>query len=352
MTGFITSLSELVALIFNSFRFPSLLPALAFSVANGLVIFPIVEKTIIAQTYFPTLKTDQVLVLALMTALVAYFLNALNLPIIRFFEGYPFVDSGIGLGNFFLKLHQDHFLDLRDRSIELEKMSVHKFNEVNTTDPIEIKYQREWSQILTKRAFHYPSNVGRVAPTRLGNVIASAEDQPYYLYKMDTVVLWPLLIPLLTKEGFSKFVQEEKGYFDFLLNSLVIVACLGLEIIGIETYQQVGEFISSGVYQLMNWVRIGLEMIAFSIACWLLYQLSIQGAMGWGLSIRTAFHLYRHKLHQELKLKNYDDIYAERAVWERASDFYRGPKGQDDGYKLFEYETQDVKKPKKKFLWL
>jgi len=89
LSGFITSLSELVALIFQTFRPPALLPAMMFVLANEILVLPNLKGTSIGILFYSRDQSAQVLILAVIVALVTYLLTVLNFSFIRFFEGYP-----------------------------------------------------------------------------------------------------------------------------------------------------------------------------------------------------------------------------------------------------------------------
>ena len=69
----------------------------------------------------------------------------------------------------------------------------------------------------------FPSKIDSILPTRVGNTIAAFEHYPQIRYKMDSIVLWSRLVPILYKEKYLDFVTQEKTVFDFLLNMFVVV---------------------------------------------------------------------------------------------------------------------------------
>lgn len=318
MTAFITSFSEIIALILQALRLPSLLPAIAFAAANGLLIFPKLSNTMVGNAFLNSDEPAQALILILSAVMTAYYLSVLNLTIIRWFEGYPLIELGLWPGEELVLLHQSRHSDLEKR--------INQFFKDDqglglVSDP---RRQRQFNSDVKEFTLLYPQYKSRIVPTRLGNAVVAAEDYPHALYKMDSVVLWALLVPILVREGYGKFIEREKASLDFLLNTIVIIAILGIEIVLI------------GIHNHEHWYILGLEAIAVLITSWLLYNLSIEAAIGWGRTIRTAFDLYRHKLRDELKLKDYKDFDEESELWRNVSDFYK-LRAPGFGQEIFDY---------------
>jgi len=184
-----------------------------------------------------------------------------------------------------------------------------------------------------EKLFMYPANKWRILPTRLGNIIASAEDYPQQLFGIDTVLLWPYIVPTLAENGYSKFVEREKAIFDLLLNTTVLVAVFGLEIGCLDA-------LSNG----LTW-RLPIELTLIGGATYALCRLTTHGAMGWGLTIRAAFVLYRDKLREALGLVRPESYTQERKLWKRASEFYRGEPAEaiaiEPSQRLFNYVCAD-----------
>jgi hypothetical protein len=327
MSAFVTSLSELAALIIQSFRLPALLPAAIFVVANAALVLPGLKDTLLGQAYYSFDQTGQTLILAVFTTFIAYSLAIVNLSIIRWCEGYPLLEWPLRPGRWLQNVHQQHYLDLKRRRDILEHRMQAIQVEQRTPRPDTLEYwqlESEYQSVITELTLFYPSSPGRIAPTRLGNVIAAAEDYPHALYEMDAVLLWPLLAPTLTEKGYAKFIEREKAAFDFLLNMLVLLAIVGLEI------------------AFSAWLRsksilvLALQLLAVMTATFVLYRLSIDGAVGWALTIRASFDLYRDHMRQALRIKQPEDFGDERRYWKLASLFY-GDRRSDLGEDLFDY---------------
>jgi hypothetical protein len=323
MTGFITSFAELAALVFQSFRLPALLPALVFTVGNALLVFPLIKQSWIGTIYSAASEAEQTVCLVLITAFVTYLLTTMNGWLIRLAEGYTLLDIP-RLGSWLQARHQDRLRYLNNKEGTLKRRLDSASRGLSGEDPEELRL--ELYKVRAELRVYYPKDTAYVVPLRLGNVLAAAEDYPRQLYNMDTVVLWPLLAPIITKQGFAKFVEREKNVVDFLLNSWLLIGALTAEL----------AIVNLGCGQ--PWLAVGYVLTLAGISL-LFYALAIEGAKGWGVTIRLAFDLYRDSLHKALRLKPIKGKNAfdrERGQWESVSRFYRERK-DSLGDRLFDY---------------
>ena len=173
----------------------------------------------------------------------------------------------------------------------------------------------EWQQsaLVGERIFHYPESYSRVLPTKLGNIIAAAEEYPERLFGIDTVLMWPYLTPTLTKSGYAKYIENEKSIFDLLLNSTVLLALLGLEI---------GYF--GLALQSVSWAW-GFALLLIIVAVLILGYLTTDSVMGWTTTLRVAFVLHRNELRESLCVKEPKSYSEERELWKQVSEFLREP---------------------------
>lgn len=73
----------------------------------------------------------------------------------------------------------------------------------------------------------FPAHPAEVAGTRLGNIMRAAEQYPRVRYRMDPVVAWSRLQPLLPEEASSP-LKDAKASIDTLLTSALYVAIAGM----------------------------------------------------------------------------------------------------------------------------
>jgi len=319
MSTLISSLSELIPLLIQSSSLSAIFPSFAFVLLNYLFIRPILSDTAVYVAFTDIEESIQAVILATVTIGLAYLLTATNRLIIGLFEGYPLIDQYPF--DEYRRKHLRRFSEIRERinalDAEIKRLKQKAWSRPLRERPPLIEKQEllraEKNLLEAEKKFLYPANERRILPTRLGNIIASAEDYPQQLFGIDTVLLWPYIVPTLAKSGYLKLVEREKATFDLLLNTTVLVAVFGLEIGYLDA-------LSNG----LTW-RLLIELTLIGGATCALHCLTTRGAMGWGLTIRAAFVLHRDNLREALGLVRPESYTQERDLWERASDFYREP---------------------------
>jgi len=324
MSTFISSLSELAALIFQSFRLPMLLPAIAFVLAQAAVVLPGLKDKPLGRIYYAHDPQSQSLLLIILVAFVTYLLTVLNHSIIRFLEGYTLPQQV----PFFKKRQEQyrhHYSYLVKRRDQLQ-LDIYVTQSPSPGTPAYDALLLEYRGVMTELTAYFPDASEKILPTRFGNVIACAEDYPYKLYGVDSVVMWPMLVPLLSENGYAKFIEREKGYLDFLLNTLLLSDVLGVELILVG-------FVNGKVLAAIPQL---LAIVATSVV---LYGLSIDAAMGWGYTIRTSFDLYRDHLRQALRIRRPSGFEQEQTYWRQASQFY-GYRHDVFGAEIFDYSKE------------
>jgi hypothetical protein len=328
MTALVSTLSELAALLFNTLRLPALLPALAFNVANVAFVLPHLRNTGLGDSWYDLAELQQVLVVLLCTVLLAYLLDIINYSLIRWLEGYPWLHCPVGswLRAEHRKRHER--LESIKRGSRLGRSPQVRLSRSQQDEPTDAVVQGLYLQEFTSC---YPVKESSILPTRFGNIIAAAEDYPREMYQINSVALWPLLAPILTKTGYARFVEYEKAALDFVLNSLVLSVVLG------------GEIVFCGALMQTPWLYVAAEALGALLVALILYELSLSGAMGWGATIRASFDLHREQLRQATNLRPFDDFDAERISWRRLSEFvsYRDHAKAKGRTPLFEYPVPE-----------
>ncbi|MBN2006038.1 MAG: hypothetical protein JXA21_21960 [Anaerolineae bacterium] len=265
------TLKDALKSLAQSLQVSTIFPAWLFVMMNFYFIVPL---------FAPTFDLSSIITIAWLislTLMLSYTLYAFNFPLIRLFEGYKLQDS-----DFFSRLLQK----------KLEKYRILKH---------EPKKQREFDQ-------DYPCMEDRVLPTKIGNTIAAFEDYAYTRYRMDAIALWPRLVPVLKKGEFLDYVVQEKAVFDFLLNTCVVVAVLGLE------------FFYRSLF-LADWGNLFFVIVFVPVALFVLYEGVYIAARQWGTVVRVAFDLYRHDLAQRLCMRPADTFEKETENWAKISHF-------------------------------
>ena len=154
--------------------------------------------------------------------------------------------------------------------------------------------------------YEYPEeqDLDEVRPTRLGNIIRSAELYPYYRYRADPIILGPRMQALFP-ESYLKVLQEAASSLEFLL----VIATLG------------GVFsIFSGLYLLITnapwWIFLTCFWGGFILAIGA-YSGSLNHARAYAEQLRSGFDLYRTDLLKQMRMPLPNDLDEERELWER-----------------------------------
>lgn len=321
MTVFVKALSDLIALLLQALRLSVLLPASVIVGLNLAFVLPLFAETRLYHTIGPDDSDFPLTIVALISVLlVAYGLSAANIPIIRFFEGFSWLDSP--LGKFKRYVNARRINHIRRLIEKLDNDSYEFSNQADQTQDKAIadKLNRKahWCEfernvLNANLVLRYPQNQPwRVLPTRLGNVIAAAEEYPGHLYGIDAVTFWPFLVPILTEEGYAPFVEREKATLDFLLNMAVVTLAFGAELVYVDW-----------LLSQVHIVSVALKLLLTGTIAFCFYLLAIQGALSWGYTIRTSFVFYRHRLRKRLGLRQPTGFHNEYSMWGRASRFYR-----------------------------
>lgn len=305
----INALKDAVKALAQSLQVSTVFPAGLFVLVNTYLVLPHLLPDIDLQS--PITIT----IVISLSLILSYTLYAFNFPLIRVFEGYKLRE---------IKFVRDLLIEKREKFKHLQKQIEHLQTErqrfknrlgFESDNSLDADEKNEWQALIAKLAYlereldrHYPSMHQAVLPTRLGNAIAAFEDYSKTRYGMDSIALWPRLVPLLRDMKYLDFVTQEKSVFDFLLNTCIVVAVLGLEL----------------VYLYLFLGRLGLVsmIVLFTVvACYALYNGMIIAARQWGTTVRVAFDLYRHDLHQRLGLLPAKDFKEEFNRWQQISRF-------------------------------
>lgn len=281
MGNIINTLTELIKMLADLFRFPSLFPAMLFVVLNQLFILPHFESISLVKKLSERDMSDQVLAGAVVAVFLGYIINAIEVPIIEFYEGYSWQETRFGQWR--------------------------------------IKQQKKRRAVLvagdSNEVDYFFPDFDRVLPTELGNIIAAFEAYPWKNYYIDGVVSWPRMFPILVKQEFMPYIAEQRSTLDFLLNNSLLLAAFGLECLLLRIVACQG----------IHWF---LPCIAF-ISAFLFYKVSISSAAQWGELFRAAFDLFRYHLAKALGLGSVQSFSDEQIMWNRLTEFWNRPPDVD-----------------------
>jgi hypothetical protein len=267
----------------------------------------------------------ELLILTLVTIVLSGLLYNLNIPLIRFYEGYPWKDTWIGRHR--TAHHRATLLALLarkggayplSRALAAEAVAVAR-RAANPKDPRAVQLDgwasqaAKWEDDAIRGAFRDFPKEGSVLPTRLGNVIRSFENYPERQYGMAAIPLWPRLIAVIGP-SYAETIDSAKVSLDFMLNSATLAGLLAL-LLFITGLVYPSPLASSG--SLAGWL-FEVAVLA-GLAVWL-YEQAIGRALDWGDQVRGAFDLYRGDLLTKLgygqKPRTIDE---ERELWRGVS---------------------------------
>jgi hypothetical protein len=153
--------------------------------------------------------------------------------------------------------------------------------------------------------------LGRLLPTRLGNILRAAEDHCAAKYGLDAIICWPrlwLLLPEATKTELSQARQQ--------LNGTVRIWVWGMLFL-----------IWAPLFQVWWPLPLGLG------TAWLAHRWLIQAARVYGDLIEAAFDLYRLQLYQAVRWPLPSTPAEERVLGQALTDYLWH--GSDQGSPTF-----------------
>jgi hypothetical protein len=286
------------------------LPALTAKIAEGNATWPAVVFT---------------LVVFVLTGL----LYNLNIPIIRIYEGYPWINTFTGRGLCFLeKRRLTKAWDLAGGPTQpngkvyelIDTLTAAKEQAVGQNDGAAAqKYdelianaEERQSSLNLFLSTELPYSEEFVLPTRLGNVIRSFELYSWQAYGMDAIVFWPRLVSKIDP-GFASTVDEAKTTFDFMLNLSFLCSMCGFAAIAIGLARP-APLQCNFVYP---WLWRAALFLLMSV---IFYRFAINRARAWGIQVMAAFDLYRLDLLKALGYGQKPLTYPEeKAIWSTLS---------------------------------
>jgi len=284
--------------------FSTLLPVIIFIVLARVFAVPLLPPDLQILGGFEALDPQWKLAVTTFVALVLTgLLYNLNIPIIRFYEGYPWRESWIGKWK--IERARSRFDALKARWRGMRTL-------VYASSPADEILDR-WREIGSAVNRQFPNERGLVLPTRLGNTIRSFEVYPNVQYEMDAIVLWPRLLGVMEKE-YAAAVDEAKSSFDFMLNCAVLSAATSALILVTGLLRPIPLAVPG---RSAAWL---IEIAAFALLSHLFYLVSVGRAAAWGEMVKGAFDLYRGALLRKLGYEEAPATRAEeRQLWDDLS---------------------------------
>ena len=343
----ISTLSDLVSFLSQSFKLAAVFPAFIFVCINEFCILPMLPESPFICEFDSLSITAKLLIAVLFALVIGYTLTIINVPLIRLFEGYPFFNTWYG--KLMRQWHKERAKELERRVQEFSKLEMRliKLRErieslenkwevckkgCKIDDPVRIQLYTEikslkseeenLEQIMKEKALekaiceaelrnYFPPDRSWILPTKLGNMIFAFEEYPRTRYNIDSVTLWPRLLPILTKVNYAVYVEREKAALDFALNTCFLFLILSIEMFYV------------GLLFAQNYMDWFICAIMVALVAYIFYKISITGAFHWGVTVCVAFDMFRYNLLAALHGRPPRNFSDEKSLWLRLSRFLR-----------------------------
>jgi hypothetical protein len=171
-----------------------------------------------------------------------------------------------------------------------------------------------------ERDYRFPRNRALLRPTQLGNIIASAEEHSWRIYRLHTPQWWDRLTPMLP-EAFRTKIDDALAPLLALLNLSAIFALWAVISLVITLLSILSTVMSKTLGETITVLAPQQKTFLFSftvglLLSYLFYQIAIEQAMRYANLIRVSFDLYRHEILKQMRIPIPDNLVAERELWE------------------------------------
>jgi uncharacterized repeat protein (TIGR01451 family) len=291
------------------------MPVLLFVILNLLFVLPYLPNDPQVLQQISEVNTRAVLGIMFVTVVLTGLLYNLNIPIIRFYEGYTWQGSKIGqwrTGRYEKELRP--MLELRPRVQDAQDAMIRRVKgetkpEILETIETQMESLNSIRSKLGKNLSEDFPGLTSVLPTKLGNVIRSFESYPQRQYNMAGITLYPRLIAKVDKEYLEQ-IDNAKSSFDFMINCSVLSGVLALAVLVVGLLFP-GVLSAPGL--VIYWL---VKIFLFFFICWAFYASSIGRASEWGDLVKGAFDLYRWKLLEQFGFERTPaTMEEERILW-------------------------------------
>jgi hypothetical protein len=291
----------------------AVMPSLIFWGACGLVYCGVVygwaQTAIWWEGQTDTLRTLLLIGSGIVIIVTAFGLELFGITLLRLAEGYW--ENILLIGKPLQKWLRRRFNKPHTRWDELSKKLTardhpelwkgsNKKKPENITNDEEIEFKR------LDRQLHDLPPEEQMMPTRLGNILRSAELYPLVHYGLDSVVVWSRLYPILP-DGFRRQIDDSRNALDAAVR-LYFLAFLFSIIWAVEAAL------------LYSWLLIIITLSGLFIA-WLIWYSALGAAAVYGELIRSVFDLHRFDLYRALRLPMPANTEKERRLGEQITLF-------------------------------
>jgi hypothetical protein len=217
-------------------------------------------------------QPESLLIAVLVTALLiiavsAFVVQRFDLSVLRFLEGY-WLGWLQPLKRWMIHRQEQ---DFKRKDKQWQALADKQNKQVLTTDEL-AEYVTLDGQLM-----QFPSQLNRLMPTKLGNILRAAESHPYDKYGLNAVICWPRLW-LVLPDGVKKELQEARSSLNtasrFWLWSLLFI-----------------------VWVVWAWWAVPMGLLGMIFA----YYWAVDTASVYCSLLESAFDLYRLELYKSLR---------------------------------------------------
>ncbi len=247
------------------------------------------------------LTVRQIIALSLGLLIISIATHPLQTPLIQLMEGYW---QGLPFGPAMAERCTDRFRE------ELSWVRAELQREGDEADSdraavqayIDAGYRQDW----------LPEEED-LLPTALGNTLVTGETRAGERYGLNTSVVMPRLVPLLTPGTLAE-LRDRRNQLD--ASARLCVAA------GLATVISVGLLLRYGPW-------LFLALVTF-VLCWACYRAAIAAARGFCDSLAAAIDLHHLELYDALQLERPADLAAERTSNQVLSKLFHGEDLDED----------------------
>lgn len=165
---------------------------------------------------------------------------------------------------------------------------------IDQADSIE---QAELARLDSELA-HRPHDPDHSMPTRIGDILRTAEDYPRQRYGLDPITLWPRLFPHLS-DPLREALGQTQDHLDLVLRLATLSALYGV----------IWSIVAAARGQ---WAVLWWTVPALPLA-WLLWRSAPEFAISYASLFRSAFDLHRFDVYESMHWPPPTSPQAERA---------------------------------------
>jgi hypothetical protein len=158
--------------------------------------------------------------------------------------------------------------------------------------------QREWAAAYVKKE-RFAAGIW-LAPTALGNALASLDDYSSRRYRIDTSTLWTRLWWILPAAAQER-VSSNKVAIEALVNTSIVFAALSLVSAGHAAFPLLQQHLLAPLGDPAR--RAPLLSLATALLSWLTYRCAVLAALRFQSTVASLIDVYRLKLLQALGFK-------------------------------------------------